>query len=62
MFRYPCCPAVGSGAVELPAGTATTGTLAAGPRNDSLPVGDVPESGTGAASVVVGMGLDVDPG
>jgi hypothetical protein len=33
----------------------------AAPRNDSAPVSDVPVTATGAGSVVVVIGLDVDP-
>jgi hypothetical protein len=60
-LEYPGCPASGTGALDLPAGTATTGTLFAVPRNDSLPVSDVPARDTGAGSVVVVVELDVDP-
>jgi hypothetical protein len=49
------------GALDVPAGTATTGTLLAVPRNDSLPVSDVPARDTGAGIVVVVVGFDVDP-
>lgn len=65
-LRYPGCPGAGRGALELPSGTATTGTLSAVPTNDSLPVNDVPATGTGTGSTLALIGLDVafddDPG